>query len=225
MNIRASINIRFALLFIMPLWLASCAHSSTLIVSIEELSCTSCVDPVAEKLVSTPGITEVQFDKKKVELVIRFDEKKISPEEILETGATGTELNLKLGAGFGSYPDHPTFAPGSDVKTIVKQGEFVDLNDHIISGKVTIFDFYAVWCGPCRRLSNYLDEVLRTNKNLAVRRIDIVDWDSPVAQKYLSEASELPHVIVYNAQGNEVGTVSGFKPEELDQLIEKAEEN
>lgn len=41
----------------------------------------------------------------------------------------------------------------------VKQLSEKDLKDKIAQNKLTIVDFYADWCGPCKQLSPILDEV------------------------------------------------------------------
>ena len=41
--------------------------------------------------------------------------------------------------------------------------------------------------------------------------------------RYLGGTAKLPLLVVFNAQGDEVGRVSGQKPEELAQLLSKAE--
>jgi len=64
---------------------------------------------------------------------------------------------------------------------VISKGEPVNLRDELVPGKYTLFDYYADWCPPCRELAPALEEMVRRNPNVALRKIDIVDWKHPVA--------------------------------------------
>ena len=89
--------------------------------------------------------------------------------------------------------------PQADVQ-VIAHGEEVDLAAHLASGMYTVFDFYAVWCPPCRVLSPALERLAASHPDtLAIRKVDIVDWTQPVAEQYGVES--LPHLLLYDREG------------------------
>jgi thiol-disulfide isomerase/thioredoxin len=129
---------------------------------------------------------------------------------------------------FACHPDL-TFDPlppppeGSDVVELSKAGEDVAaLEPHAPPGKVTLFDFYATWCTPCRKIDAHLKELLARRKDLAVRKLNVVSWETPLAQHYLKDAPNLPLVVVYGHDGRRLDAISGLDLGALDRAIEKA---
>ncbi|HEU5058714.1 MAG TPA: thioredoxin family protein, partial [Kofleriaceae bacterium] len=90
----------------------------------------------------------------------------------------------------------------ADVVDLTDTGEAVELDP--VAGKVTVFDFWATWCVPCRELDARLRELARRHPDrLAIRRINVVDWDSPAAERYLTPGGfNLPHLVVKRADGS-----------------------
>ncbi len=82
-------------------------------------------------------------------------------------------------------------------------GQAIDINKVIVPGKVTIIDFYADWCGPCRAMSPYLEQLAKTDEDVFLRKIDIVDWSTPVVKQF--GLSSIPNVRVFNRRGQMVG--------------------
>lgn len=116
----------------------------------------------------------------------------------------------------------PKLSETADVATIAKAGEDVpDLGALAAKGKVTVFDFYADWCAACREVDLHMYKQLNARGDLALRKLNVVDWDTPLAKRYLAQVSELPFVIVYGKDGKEVGRVLGFSLEQLDAAIAK----
>ena len=96
----------------------------------------------------------------------------------------------------------------SDVQTIT-HGREVSLENHLVSGKYVLFDFYADWCGPCRALEpRILDLAGRHSDQLAVRKIDIINWDSPVAKQY--GMSSIPHLVLYGPDGSRLAAGDAY---------------
>jgi thiol-disulfide isomerase/thioredoxin len=120
-------------------------------------------------------------------------------------------VNAVAGAGQGSYRPPPGFAEGADARILTNKGEDVeDLSAHTVPGKVTVFDFYADWCGPCRVLDRQLRQITAARSDVAVRKLNIVDFNSPVAAHFVRGA--IPLLIVYNRSGHKVGELRGNDP-------------
>jgi len=109
---------------------------------------------------------------------------------------------------------------GADFSRLVEAGQDVPALDAVaVRGKVTIFDFYADWCGPCRRVDEHIFELLKTRGDIAYRKLNIVSWDTPLAKHYMAKVPNLPFVVVYGKDGKPAGTISGLKLDELDRAI------
>jgi len=108
---------------------------------------------------------------------------------------------------------------GQQVK-VISHGAQVDIAQHLALGNVTVVDFYADWCGPCKQLSPSLEQMAQTDPEIALRKIDIVNWNTAVAKQY--NIRSVPQVNVYNRGGLLVGTVVGADAEEVKRYVAQA---
>ena len=75
-------------------------------------------------------------------------------------------------------------------------GNVIDLGPHVREGRVTVFDFYADWCPPCKELGKSLEDLKKVyGDRLEVYKLDIVSWDSELAQHH--GIKDLPYLMVY----------------------------
>jgi thiol-disulfide isomerase/thioredoxin len=119
-----------------------------------------------------------------------------------------------------SFEPLPTLSAGADLKKLSEQGEDVpDLASHAAPGKVTVFDFYADWCPPCRKVDAHMYGLLNQRQDLAYRKLNVVSWDSPLALRYLGGVPNLPHLIIYGRDGLPVRSVTGLDLAALDAAI------
>ena len=103
---------------------------------------------------------------------------------------------------------------------VISHGAPVDINQHLVLGNVTVIDFYADWCGPCKQLSPNLEQMARSDPEIALRKIDIVNWKTTVAQQF--NVRSIPQVNVYDRSGRLVGTVLGVDFEKVKSYVAQA---
>lgn len=118
-----------------------------------------------------------------------------------------------------STPGAPAADRGQRVE-VISHGASVDITRHLVPGEVTIVDFYADWCGPCRQLSPSLEQMAQADPEIALRKIDIVNWNTAVAQQY--NIRSIPQVNIYSRGGDLVGTVVGVNPEQVKRYVAQA---
>lgn len=196
------------------------ADAKKTIVSLEKIDCSDCGDKIAEEMRLKPGVYDAAFDKTKAEVIVVAGPKLDVFTEVRKLAAEDG-FEAILGAGKGRYLAQMPFPEGSDVATIAQDGEDIaDLAPIVVPGKVTILDFSASWCGPCRKVDEHMVQVFTNRKDLAYRRLDIKDWDSPLARHYLANVPKLPYIIVYDKRGNAVDRISGLDLTRLDKAID-----
>ena len=110
-----------------------------------------------------------------------------------------------------------------EASEVISHGGQVDINRHLVLGNVTVIDFYADWCGPCRQLSPSLDQMARSDPEIALRKIDIGHWKTAVAQQF--NIHSIPQVNVYDRNGRLVGTVLGVDFEKVKSYVAQAKSN
>jgi thioredoxin 1 len=103
---------------------------------------------------------------------------------------------------------------------VVTGGSEIDLNKHLANGKITLVEFYAEWCGPCKMISPALEKLAKTDSTIALCKIDILNWSSPVARQY--NIHSIPCVVVFDRKGQMVGVMRGVDPDALNQYIAQA---
>jgi thioredoxin 1 len=92
----------------------------------------------------------------------------------------------------------------------IKEGTNDNFKDLISSEKITIVDFWATWCGPCRTLSPILDKIAEENPELQIVKVD-VDSNSDLSMQY--GIRSIPTVYIFKS-GEIVNKFVGLKTKE-----------
>lgn len=179
------------------------------VISLREIDCQSCGQAVTRLLEAREGVVDARFDQGRVEVSVTYDPARTSPEKLI-AAVRGAGYRAESGAGRGAYATDVRFSEDADVKWISSAGEDVDIDAQRAEGKVTVIDFYATWCGPCREVDREMVTILENDPGVALRKVNVVEWESPVAKRYLTNVPNLPYVIVYARSGARVRVITGL---------------
>jgi copper chaperone CopZ len=215
---------RIAVITLLSLATAAVAAADTLTFKVVGIDCAACGPPIVRALNAVEGVTNARVDVKAetatVDVPAHFD------RQALRAAVS----NAGFGAVFpGETPRDIEALPPEVVKTLdirsFTDGRRVDIPAIMAPGKVTIVDFYADWCGPCRVLETRLQHLMNGGKkNLALRRVNIGKWDNKAAKQATElHAEALPYIRLYDARGKFVTSVTGGMWDEVLAAIEKAE--
>lgn len=88
-----------------------------------------------------------------------------------------------------------------------------------LGDKPCIIDFYATWCGPCRMISPYLDDLAKEYKDqIYIYKID-VDKEKELAGYF--GASSIPLLIFVPKDGQPQASRGALPKEEIKMAIQK----
>lgn len=181
-------------------------------------SCELCSTAATDALRKLPGVT-------KVDVTLATKKARVeSKRAISEAELRATMKKL----GFDTrFPHEPVVAPLTDAEKarldikVASRGEAFDVRKHLARGKYTIFDFWAAWCGPCHVLTPKLERLVAENANIALRTIDLQNWESAAAKQATKDFKlpGLPYVRIYGPDGKFVGEVVGNDIEAIQRII------
>lgn len=90
--------------------------------------------------------------------------------------------------------------------------------DVLTSEKVTLVDFFATWCGPCKMLGPILEEIAKERDDFDIVKVDIDD-NKDLAYKY--EIEVVPTMIILK-NGEVMQEVEGlYDKEDIIKMISK----
>jgi thiol-disulfide isomerase/thioredoxin len=131
-----------------------------------------------------------------------------------------TDFSPLLVKGVTNAVAVPRGLPAAKADKVSKKGSGkLDIEKVLVPGKITLVDFYADWCGPCRRLGPLLEDMAKHDPDVYLCKVNIKDWESPVAKQFSLRG--IPHVRVFGRDGRQVGQgTSGL--EQIKALVEEA---
>jgi thioredoxin 1 len=83
-------------------------------------------------------------------------------------------------------------------------------NDIVLTNDLVLVDFWAEWCGPCKKLSPILDEI-SSDTGLLVGKLN-VDENPEKMEEY--SIHSIPTMVLFKS-GQPVKTITGAKPKHL----------
>ncbi|VDN09708.1 unnamed protein product [Dibothriocephalus latus] len=92
----------------------------------------------------------------------------------------------------------------------------MEFKQKIATGAV-IVDFYATWCGPCKRLAPMLDKLAEDTKDVVFLKVDV---DNHQALAESSEVTSMPTIIGYK-NGAVIDRVLGANIEKVTEMVKK----
>lgn len=89
--------------------------------------------------------------------------------------------------------------------TIITSEEF---NEKVLSNpKPVLVDFFATWCGPCKRLAPLLEEIAESNSDFEIYKLD-VDESGDIAEQY--NIMSVPTMLVFK-NGEQTNKLVGLQ--------------
>lgn len=84
--------------------------------------------------------------------------------------------------------------------------------------KLVVIDFFAVWCGPCKKIAPVLEEIAKKYEGkLVVLKVDVDEIEELVGEYEI----EVMPTFVFKRKGQHLDTLSGSNEDKLKELIEK----
>lgn len=166
------------------------------------------------------GGTIELLDGKTVHLDAEFAESFVKAKKERETWASrAAKLKSKPKPEKPPNPNQQSRPKPREVVLQDKSGNPIDHSSLVVRGSITIVDFYATWCGPCRKMDPVLRRMADGDPEVVLRKVDIGDWGSRVTKQY--NISSVPNVRVFDRSGRLVAPPSS-SPDTIQKNIERA---
>lgn len=97
----------------------------------------------------------------------------------------------------------------------------MDLKKHLVPNHYTLIYFSASWCPACQALNKELERILKDRDDVAIRKIDIGNWKTAVAQQAAKDFAldAVPYIRIYGPNKKFLGHVKGNDSKRIQTLI------
>ena len=185
--------------------------------SLQGADCAECAEKIKDELKKTKGVGTASFDKQKAELTVKLEDGVADDAVVAAVERAG--FKAMAGPGKGAYLPHPEYPAGADVLWLSRDGSAVGpLPKLRAASKYTVFDVSADWCGPCRTVDERLRDIVGKRPDVAVRKLNVVDFESPLGKELGSRLEALPYLIVFTPSGKRID-IAGADMEKLDKAL------
>jgi thiol-disulfide isomerase/thioredoxin len=168
-----------------------------------------CESDLQIEIKKTKGIKKYRFDRAKLQVVVTLADG--VRDDVVLDAIKRARARCTMDMTAQGAPARPVSDPkNADIRTLSKKGESIgSMKQHLVAGKYTVFDVYADWCGPCQLVDRKLREILATRQDIAVRKLNVVDFNTPLAREIGSKLKGLPYVVVFDPKGKRTDIIGG----------------
>lgn len=107
-------------------------------------------------------------------------------------------------------------APAAKASTAPKVNSAAVLEKALVEKKPVLIDFYAPWCGPCKKMEPILAQLVKDHPDVLILRVN-TDEEKEIASAY--KVQELPTVITFKKGKQEMRAIGYQGKEQLEKLI------
>lgn len=181
--------------------------ATTLTLKVPSIECAACAKPVSQTLASVPGVSNVRVDWEQRSATIdvgpKFD------REMLRKAMLDAGWAVQLP---GEKPTPlPPLAPEAlkslDIRSFDGRAP-INLKTVTAPGKITVVDYYADWCIPCKEIELRLEHYI-VGRKIAIRRVNVDKMDNAAAKQATRDfrLESIPYIRIYDAHGRFVREV------------------
>lgn len=100
-------------------------------------------------------------------------------------------------------------------------GNYQEFLEAVPENKLIVMDFFATWCGPCRKLGQQLPKISQEHPNVLFYKVDI-DANAALSDYY--SVRSVPHIKYVRKEGgklNEIDSLTGLDMNKFKAKIEQ----